>query len=131
MALSPNIKDRERDKFGETTTDSKTAVRIIAPDGIPVSVGAVDITPADDGTTTLATITTVEVEVTAATGQKDITITNLSAGNLYYSFETGVSSSNHFMKKREQLVANNFASSIFLIRSSGSSDIQIDREIKT
>ena len=95
------------------------------------TIGDVDINPANDGTTTLVTITTVEVEVTAATGQKDITITNLSNGNLYYSFETGVSSSNHFMKKREQLVANNFASSIFLIRSSGSSDIQIDREIKT
>lgn len=76
-------------------------------------------------------VTNSEKTISSLVKQQALTITNLSAGKIHYSLTTGVSTSNAFFSKNDQLVFKNFNATVFLITASGTNNIQIDRFIKT
>jgi len=84
----------------------------------------------DDIGTAKETITDSENEIIPVTGQQRCVITSLGAGKVHYSFDTGVDTTFNSLSKGDQLEFDG-ENSVFLIRGSGSSDVQVDREIKT
>lgn len=100
------------------------------PDALSAaSVDLVQVSPTETGTTAIVNIGTSEVEITASALQQGITITQIDAGRVHWSYQTGVSTSNANIRRTEQIVAENHAGSIFLIAASGTINVQVDREI--
>ena len=125
MSAIPKLSDvKTTDSGGNKALNVVGELNIVDPEII------VDIDPAGSGTSSIVSIGTSPVEVTAATNQLSVTITNLESGNVYYRLNTGVTTSDNFLKKREQLILNSYAGSVFLIKSSGSNNVQVDRKIK-
>ena len=86
----------------------------------------------DSGTSGKSSIGSVsEVEITASAGQQAVTITNISAGKVHYALSTGVDTTFDSLSKGDQLILNNYAGSVFLIRASGTADVQVDKRIRT
>jgi len=95
----------------------------------PIPVDSAPVIPVN-ATTTIIAVGTSEVEVTAATNQTALKITNLDNGKVFYSFDTGVSSSNAFLNKGDELEVSLYAGSIFLVKTSGTNNLQVDRIIE-
>jgi len=81
-------------------------------------------------TTAKETIDTNEKEITSVSGQQTCTIVSLGSGKVFYSFDTGVDTTFDFLGKNDEIEFSG-ENSIFMIRGSSSSDVQINREIKT
>jgi len=87
---------------------------------------------ADSGTTVKVSVGTgSEVEITASAGQQGITITNLTNQKIHISLNTGVDTTFKSLSKDDEFVMDNYSGSIFVIRASGTSDVQVDRRIRT
>jgi len=95
---------------------------------VTTTTAGIAIKPSNTGLTTLKSdLTTVQFEVVAVSGQKDITITNLDAVSVHFSLTTGVSTSFSSLGRGDQLFVNNYTGSVFLIRASGTGSVQIDQ----
>lgn len=71
----------------------------------------------------------VEFEIVPIANQKDIEITNLSAGGggVHFSLETGVSDAHAVLGNDDQLSLLDYSGSVFVRTSSGTKTIQIDQ----
>ena len=89
----------------------------------------VAVKPSNTGLTTIKSdLTTAEFEITAVTSQKSIIVTNLDNVSVHFSISTGVTTSNAFIRRGDQLVLENYGGSVFVRRASGTGSIQIDQE---
>lgn len=90
----------------------------------------VSTVPSNTGLSNIITVSTVQVIILPAVGQKDITITNLANNRVHYSFSTGVTTSHAFLNRNDQLVLSGYSDSVFILRNTGSGDVQIDQASK-
>lgn len=132
VASGSTVRDLEQEKFVDTAA-AETAVRVIVTDLELINPDiTVETEPSNTGATTLKTdLSTSEFEITSATGQQDIVVTNLSSGRVHFSLTTGVSTSNAFLSKGDQLDTRDYSGSIFVIRNTGTGTIQIDKRSLT
>lgn len=95
---------------------------------VTTTTAGIALKPSNTGLSTVKSdLTTSEFEVTAVTGQKDITIINLDAVSVHYSLSTGVDATFDSLGRGDQLVVSNYAGSVFVIRASGTGSIQINQ----
>lgn len=117
----------------EVTPGDKSDLFIKVKNTNPSGSAVIPQQVSDSGTTgaLVAIGNASEVEITAATGQQNITIINVSNQKVHYTLDTGVDTTFDSLSKGDQLIKKGYAGSIFLIAASGTPNVQVNRDIKS
>lgn len=128
VATNSSVRDLEKEKFVDDS-NGNTALNVIVQDMELINPDiTVEIEPSTIGGTILKTdLTTVEFEIVAVAGQKDIVITSLTTGKVHWSLETGVTTNHASVSRNDQIIVENYAASVFVRLSTGTGTIQIDQ----